>query len=260
MTAPGSGWRDYAIEGALLAVFMVSASAFTILVEHPRGLLSGAVSDPVARRVVVGLAMAVTAATLIYSRWGRRTGAHMNPAVTLALARLRPQPPRHVAGYIAGQFAGGIAGTALAAALFGPALAHASVNFVVTRPGYAGVAAAFAAEVLMTLLMMTVVLRVSNHPRWATHAGVASATLLALFITIEAPLSGMSLNPARSLGPALFAQDFTALWIYFVAPPAGMAAAALVFARQCPDGMCPHGLHRPHRHTTSPSPQGKQTP
>lgn len=236
MTASPAGWREYAIEGALLAVFMVSASAFTILVEHPRGLLSGAITDPLARRFVVGLAMAITAAVLIYSRWGARTGAHMNPAVTLALSRLREMPRRDVIGYIAGQFAGGVAGVAAAAALFGASLAHASVNWVVTRPGPSGSAVAFLAECLMTLLLMMVVLRLSNHPRWAARTGLATAALLAAFITFEAPLSGMSLNPARSLGPALFARDFTGLWIYFVAPPAGMWLASRTFSRHCPGG------------------------
>ncbi|HEX4913390.1 MAG TPA: aquaporin, partial [Vicinamibacterales bacterium] len=96
MTPSTAGWRDYATEGALLAVFMVSACAFTILVEHPRGLLSPFLSEPIGRRFVVGVAMAITAAVLIYSRPGRRTGAHMNPAVTLALSRLGSMPRRQV--------------------------------------------------------------------------------------------------------------------------------------------------------------------
>ena len=243
MKAAGAGWRDYTIEGGLLAVFMVSASAFTILVEHPRGWLSGVIADPTARRLAVGVAMGITAAVLIYSRLGMRSGAHMNPAVTLALWRLRDMPRRHVLGYMAGQFAGGVAGMAVAALLFGPSLAHGSVNFVVTRPGPAGAAAAFAAESLMTLLMMSLVLRLSNHPRWSARTGLVSAALLAILITVEAPISGVSLNPARTLGSALFAQDFTALWIYFVAPPAGMWLAARAFTWQCPGGTCPHGFH-----------------
>ena len=247
MTPRQAGWREYVIEGALLAGFMVSASAFTVLVEHPRGLLSGVVVDPVARRFVVGAAMAITAAVLIYSPWGVRSGAHMNPAVTLALSRLRGMPRRQVFGYVTAQFVGGIAGIAIAAHLFGSSLAHASVNFVVTRPGAAGLVAAFAAETLMTLLMLTTVLRISNHPRWSASTGVASAVLLALFITVEAPLSGMSLNPARTLGPALFAQDFSAIWIYFIAPPAGMWLAAAAFTWHRPDGACPHGFHGARR-------------
>lgn len=243
MTGARAAWANYAIEGALLAGFMVSASAFTILVEHPRGLLSGVIADPLARRFVVGCAMGVTAAVLIYSGWGARTGSHMNPAVTLALSRLRGMPRRDIFGYLVGQFAGGIAGVAGAAWLFGSSLSHASVNWVVTRPGAAGVSAAFIGEMLMTLLLMTVVLRLSNHPRWAPRTGVVTATLLAAFITVEAPVSGMSLNPARTLGPALFARDFTAIWIYFTAPVAGMWLAVRAFAWQCPGGACPHGFH-----------------
>lgn len=243
MTAPSAGWRDYAIEAALLACFMISASAFTILVEHPRSWLAAAVTPPLARRFVVGCAMAVTAMVLIYSRYGVRTGAHMNPAVTLVMARLRPMRRRDLIGYVAGQFTGGVAGMAVAALLFGSSLSHASINWVVTKPGPRGSAMAFVAECAMTMVMMSVVLRLSNHPRWASRTGVASAALLAAFITFEAPLSGMSLNPARTLGPALFARDFSGLWVYFLAPPVGMALAALAFSRQCPAGRCPHGLH-----------------
>lgn len=247
MTTRAAGWRNYVIEGALLACFMVSASAFTILVEHPYGLLSGVITDPLAKRLVVGCAMALTAAVLIYSRGGARTGAHMNPAVSLAMSRFQPMPVRDLIGYIAGQFAGGAAGMAAAALLFGPSLSHSSINWIVTRPGPWGSTAAFAAECAMTMLMMTVVLRCAHHPRWASRTGIVSALLVALFITLEGPVSGMSLNPARTLGPALFAGDFTGLWIYFIAPPTGMVLAAAAHARRCPGGCCPGGLHGAHQ-------------
>jgi aquaporin Z len=240
-------WRNYVIEGALLACFMVSASAFTILVEHPGSRLAQLITNPLLRRLIVGCAMSLTAIILIYSPWGKRTGAHMNPAVTLAMARLRPMSRRDVAGYLIGQFAGGVTGMALAALLFGAALSHDSINWIVTRPGPWGTAAAAAAECGMTMLMMTVVLWCANHLRWAPYTGIASAALLAAFITLEAPVSGMSLNPARTLGPALFAGDFTGLWIYFIAPPAGMAFAAAAQMRRCPGARCPHGMHGAHQ-------------
>ena len=235
MNATHGRWRDYAIEGALLAVFMVSASAFTILIEHPRGWLSGLVVDPLVRRFLIGCAMGTTAAALIYSRWGARTGAHMNPAVTLALSRLHGMRRGDVAGYITGQFAGGIAGMAIASLLYGSAIAHTSVNWIVTRPGAAGTPAAFGAEVAMTMLMMTLVLRLSRDHVWAARTGVVMGALLVAFITFEAPLSGMSLNPARTLGPALFANDFTGLWIYFIAPPIGMLLAAYAYSVAHPE-------------------------
>lgn len=240
---PATGWRAYVMEGALLAGFMVSASAFTILAEHPRGWLSEVMTTPLARRLFEGAAMAVTAIVLIYSRWGMRTGAHMNPAVTIAMHRLRGLRPVDAAGYIAGQFAGGIAGMAVAALLFGDALAHPSVNWIITRPGPWGQGVAFAAEVLMTLSLMTMVLRLSAHPRVARVTGIATGIALAVFITFEAPLSGMSLNPARTLGPAIFAGDFSALWIYVLAPPLGMWLAVALFTWRYPGGACPHGFH-----------------
>ena len=76
------------------------------------------------------------------------------------------------------------------------------------------------------IVVMTVVLAVSNHPRHARLTGLCAGLLVATFITLEAPLSGMSMNPARTVGSAAWAHDWTALWIYFTAPPLGMLAAA----------------------------------
>jgi aquaporin Z len=88
------------------------------------------------------------------------------------------------------------------------------------------VSAAFAAEVLITFVLMTVVLAVANDPRTNRYTGMAAGACVALFITFEAPVSGMSMNPARSLGSAVASGRFENLWIYFVAPPLGMLVAA----------------------------------
>jgi len=74
-----------------------------------------------------------------------------------------------------------------------------------------------------------VILSVSNHPRWARYTGLCAGLLVAGYITFEAPLSGMSMNPARTFGSALFAANWTAIWIYFTAPPLGMLAAAQLY-------------------------------
>jgi aquaporin Z len=78
---------------------------------------------------------------------------------------------------------------------------------------------------------MTVVLAVSNRPAIARFTGLAAGALVATYIAIEAPVSGMSMNPARTLGSAVFAEVWTAIWIYFVAPPLGMLAAAELYRR-----------------------------
>jgi aquaporin Z len=94
------------------------------------------------------------------------------------------------------------------------------------------VAVAFGAEALITFVLMWVILVVSNHPRRAHLTGLCAGLLVALYIAIEAPLSGMSMNPARTLGSAVFAGDWTALWVYFIAPPLGMLAAAELYLRR----------------------------
>jgi aquaporin Z len=101
---------------------------------------------------------------------------------------------------------------------------------VATSPGPAGQAAAFGGELVISSLLMTTVLLVSATRHLARFTGAAAATLVALFIVVEAPLSGMSMNPARTLGSALFAHS-PALWIYFTAPPLGMLVGAEVFLR-----------------------------
>jgi aquaporin Z len=177
----------------------------------------------------MGGAMGMTAIVLIYSPWGQRSGAHFNPAVTLTFFRLGKVAPGDLLGYIAAQFLGGALGICAASLLLGALLSHPAVHYVVTRPGPNGAATAFAAEFVLTFLLMGIVLTVSNTPRLARFTGLCAGACLALFITFEAPLSGMSLNPARSLASALAAHDAASLWIYFVAPPLGMFAAASVY-------------------------------
>jgi aquaporin Z len=99
-------------------------------------------------------------------------------------------------------------------------------------PGDAGPLLAFAAEFGISFILMSVVLRVSNTSPLARYTPVFAGALVALYIMLEAPISGMSMNPARTLGSALAAQLWTALWIYFTAPPLGMLAAAEVYRRQ----------------------------
>jgi aquaporin Z len=111
------------------------------------------------------------------------------------------------------------------------ALAHPEVNFVVTLPGANGEAVAFAAEVVIAFVLISVVLRVSNTARLARYTGLFAGALVVTYISVEAPLSGMSMNPARTLGSAVPANVWTALWIYFTAPPIGMLLAAEVYLR-----------------------------
>ena len=142
--------------------------------------------------------MGGTAISLIYSGWGSRSGAHFNPAVTLTFARLGRVAPRDAVGYVAAQFAGGIAGVLAVRLIAGNLLADASVRYAVTEPGPPGVGVALGAEALISFMLMSVVLALSSHERLGRWTGVCAGLLVATFITVEAPLSGMSMNPART--------------------------------------------------------------
>jgi len=178
----------------------------------------------------MGLAMGGTAIGIIYSPWGKQSGAHMNPSVTLAFLRLGRVRPWDAFFYVSAQFAGGLAGVLLSGVLLGRRLAHPSVHYVVTVPGSRGAGVAFAAEALISFVLMLTVL-VASSSAWETRTGLFAGLLVATWITFEAPLSGMSMNPARTLGSALPAMTWTALWVYLVAPPLGMLAAAEAFTR-----------------------------
>lgn len=215
---------EYAIEGAGLGLFMFVAEAAGVLIS--RTSLSG-----VASRLVFGLAMGLTVIALVYSPPGRRSGAHLNPALSLTFWRLGKLSNADLAGYVGAQFAGGLAGVALAALCFGRRVAAPEVDYLPTVPGVAGVAGAFAGEFAISLLLVTAVLQLSNRPRFAPVTGLACGVLVLLYITFESPLSGMSMNPARTLASAVPSARYEALWLYAVAPILGMLTAAELFIR-----------------------------
>jgi aquaporin Z len=224
-------WPEWAIEGALLGCFMIAACGFATILEHPASPVHRLLPDPTIRRLLMGLAMGATAVALIRSPWGRRSGAHMNPALTLTYLRLRKIAPADCAGYVVAQFAGGVAGVLVVRAVLGMLAGHPAVQFAVTAPGAGGVAVAFAAELAISFVLMTVVLVATNDPRLAPYTPFLCGALVATYIAVEAPLSGMSMNPARSFASALVAGRWTALWIYFTAPPLGMLVASEVYVR-----------------------------
>jgi aquaporin Z len=224
-------WAEYGIESAGLACFMVSALAFSAVIEHPASPVRRLLDDAVVRRACMGIAMGTTAAALIYSPWGRRSGAHLNPSVTLSYLRLGKISTRDALFYMLAQFLGACIGVAGVAAILGGIISAPAVNYVATVPGPAGLAAAFAAEAAISFVMMWIVLHVSNRPAIARFTGAIAGVLIALYIIVEAPVSGMSMNPARSFAPAVAAGALSPVWIYFVAPPLGMMVAADSYVR-----------------------------
>jgi aquaporin Z len=224
-------WPEYLMEAGLLGMFMLSACLFTVLLQHPASPLRQSLPNAFLRRVLTGVAMGVTAISLIYSPWGKQSGAHFNPSTTLAFFRLGKIDAPDTIFYIVAQFLGALAGVLLAARVLQPAIMHETVRYAATIPGPHGSAVAFAAELGISFLMLTMVLNVSNSPHIARFTGVLAGALVATYISLESPLSGMSMNPARSFASAFPARSFVGLGIYFVAPPVGMLMAAEIYLR-----------------------------
>ena len=231
MAALKHHWPEYLIEAACLGLFMVSACSFTVLLQHPESALRQSLPNEFGRRVLTGVAMGLTAIALIYSPWGKQSGAHLNPSLTLTFFRLGKIRPWDAAFYVLSQFIGGILGVFLSELIWGSAVAHNSVRYAATVPGNSGTGVAFVAELVISFLMMTMVLNVSNSARIARFTGIFAGALVATFITLESPFSGMSMSPARTLASALPGRVFNTLWLYFTAPPIGMLLAAEVYLR-----------------------------
>ncbi|MFB2895644.1 MIP/aquaporin family protein [Aerosakkonemataceae cyanobacterium BLCC-F50] len=224
-------YPEYLMEAAGLGIFMICACVVTTLLEHPASPLRQAISDSLLRRFSIGVAMGLTASTIVYSPWGKQSGAHLNPAFTLTFFRLGKVKSWDAFFYILAQFIGGLIGLVLAALILKDALAHPTINYLVTKPGTSGEVVAFFAELMLSFGMMLMVLFVSNSRKLNKYTGLFAGGLIAIYITVEAPLSGMSMNPARSLASAIPAQVATGLWIYFTAPLLGMFFAAEVYVR-----------------------------
>lgn len=224
-------WPEYLIEACNLAAFMLSLSIFAVILEGKNSSVPSFIAHSSVRRALMGMAMGLTAIGIIYSPMGKRSGAHMNPSVTFTFFALGKIRAWDAFFYILFQFLGGAIGITLGYFAFGDELREAPIRAGVTEPGHLGIAAAGVSEFIMAFLMMLSVLILSNKTRLAPYTGMVAGGLVALFIFIAAPISGMSLNPARSTASALLANVWGHLWLYFLAPPAGMLLASKLYVR-----------------------------
>jgi len=219
------------MEAGQLAIYMFSTCVFATLLQHPASPVRHAIAGNLSRRALMGLAIGATVIAMIQSPWGQQSGGHSNPAVTLAFYRLRKLEPWDTLFYVTAQFLGAISGVAIARYVLRGAPGNDAVQYAVTMPGMYGKAVAFVAESATSFVLMITILFVSNREALARYTPYFVGALYAIFITLETPLSGMSMNPARTLGSAFYAMHWQGLWIYFTAPTLGMLAAAEVFLR-----------------------------
>lgn len=217
------------MEAGELATYMFSTCLFATLLQHPASPVRHVIQADISRRALMGLAIGTTVAAMILSPWGQQSGGHFNPALTFAFYRLGKLKPWDALFYPTAQFLGAIAGAVVARYVLRGAPGNEAVRYAVTAPGMYGQAMAFVAETSISFVLMITILFAGTRELLARYTPYFVGALYAIFITLETPLSGMSMNPARTLASAVQASYWHALWIYVVAPTLGMQVAAEVF-------------------------------
>ena len=222
-------WPIYLTEAAGLFVFMSCAGALTTVFMYPDSPVHEALGSKPLSRIGLGLAMGLVTAAILYVPPSQRSGAHINPAVTWTFWRLGKIGKADAVFYTLAQFAGAMVAPPLLLLLIGEPFGHPEVKHGATLPGPAGPLVAFAAEFAISLVLMLAILLATNSGRLKPYAGAIVAALIALYIAVESPLSGMSLNPARSFGSHFAAGGWEHYWLYVLAPMAAMPLAAEIY-------------------------------
>jgi aquaporin Z len=184
------------------------------------------VPDPGLRRLVTGFLFGTIGALITVSGVGRVSGAHINPAVTFAFWLRRRMPASHAIAYVVAQCAGAALG---GWALLGWGGIGASVLFGATLPG-AGVGPwlAVAGEAATTMVLVVLLFAFLGHRPLRAYTPLLFPPLYAVMVYLEAPISGTSTNPARSLGPEFAAAAWQYWWVYWIGPAAGAVLGWLV--------------------------------
>ena len=224
-------WPEFLMEAGEIGSYMFFACAFATLFQHPASPVRHFILSALFRRAFMGLAIGATVIVIVMTSWGKQSGGHFNPAMTFTFYRLGNVAFWDALFYMAAQFLGATGGVALAVYVLKGALKNEAIRYAVTVPGAYGDGAAFLAELGISFCLMITILLVSNRESLARYTPYFVGALYAAFITFETPLSGMSMNPARTFGSAIHAGCWHALWIYFASPTLGMLAGAEIFLR-----------------------------
>jgi aquaporin Z len=231
MDSLGFHWPEYLMEAAGVALYLFLVCVFAGLLLYPASSVPHFVGNTAGLRALMGLAVGATVAAIVLSPWGKQSGGHFNPAVTVAFYRLGKMALPDAVLYVVAQCFGAIAGVCAAKYLLPGTAGRRAVEYAVNAPGVRGSGVAFIAELTISFVLMTAILVATNRETLARYTPYIIGFLYAIFMILEAPLSGASMNPARSFAPALHAGHWHALWLYFGGPTLGMLVAAEVFVR-----------------------------
>jgi aquaporin Z len=200
----------------------VMGTFLLLLVAAGAGMMNAAFGDPISRTAAVVAPGLMVMAMILFM--GRVSGAHFNPAVSIAFAVRGDFPWHRVPGYIVAQFVG-----AVLAVLFLQAVIGVSASNGATYPAQSATdVAAFLMEVVLTFGLVSVILGTASG---AQNIGIIGALGVGGYIALAglwaSPLSGASMNPFRSLAPDLVANDFTSYWVYLAGPLLGASLAVI---------------------------------
>lgn len=212
-------WQTYLAEFVGTALLLAVGLSFVILDFGAGSPVVRLIPDAGWRRLITGFLFGTTGALIAISPVGKISGAHINPVVTLAFHIKGKLSWQDTLGYLLAQFAGAVAGC-LPLLFWGPI--GRSVGFGNTTPG-AGytIWSALAGEVVTTMGLIVGLFLFLGHKKLRPFTPLLFPFLYALMVYVEAPLSGTSTNPARSLGPAVVSGIWSGWWIYFAGPLMG---------------------------------------
>jgi glycerol uptake facilitator-like aquaporin len=198
----------------------------------PRSALADAVTDMFARLAVVGALTGALLVFLIASPLGGSSGGHFNPAVSVTMWLTRSLSGRDAAAYVTAQLVGSVAGVLLARLALGPTVADPTVRYAAIHPnGHWSPVGILLGEAVMLMLLMAPVLLLVAHGTPASRTAVVIGVTVSVLIPLGGLASGGSFNPARQLGPLLFADQWSALWPYLLGPVLGALALGLPVRR-----------------------------
>lgn len=224
----GWHWAEWGSEFAGTGILLLGGLSGLFLDFAPGSPVAAALPSESVRLLITGLILGATGLLVTVSPLGRRSGAHLNPSVSLAFWRRGHMHPHDLIGYVSAQTAGAIAGTLAARWCWGARAA--ALDLGVTRPGHGiSTLAAAGIEAILTFVLIFGILLAVSSSRSARWTPLVAWGLVALLVWQGGDLTGASLNPARSLAPALLAPLTAGLWAYIVGPLAGSLAAVAAY-------------------------------